>query len=62
MQRIAVYGQLNRLDEAKPDFALLKQLKPDFEEKAEYLLSRFIKEADLLALMLEGLRKAGLKV
>jgi TolB-like protein len=62
MQRIAVYGQLNRLDEAKPDFALLKQLKPDFEEKAEYLLTRFIKEADLLALMLEGLRKAGMKV
>jgi TolB-like protein/Tfp pilus assembly protein PilF len=62
MQRIAIYGQLNRLDEAKPDFALLKQLKPDFEEKAEYLLSRFIKEADLLALMLEGLRKAGMNV
>ena len=62
MQRIAVYGQLNMLDEAESDFALLKQLKPDFEEKAEYLLTRFIKEADLLALMLEGLRKAGMKV
>ena len=62
MQRIAVYGQLNRLDEAKHDFALLKQLKPDFEEKAEYLLTRFIKEDDLLALMLKGLRKAGMKV
>jgi len=62
MQRIAVYGQLNRQEEAKPDFALLKQLRPDFEEKAEYLLTRFIKEADLLALMLEGLRKAGMKV
>jgi len=62
LQRIAVYGQLNRLDEAKSDFALLKQLRPDFEEKAEYLLTRFIKDADLLALMLEGLRKAGMKV
>ena len=62
MQRIAVYGQLNRLDEAKSDFALLKQLKPDFEERAEYLLTRFIREADLLALMLEGLRKAGMMV
>ncbi len=62
LQRIAVYGQLNMQDEAKSDFALLKQLRSDFEEKAEYLLTRFIKEADLLALMLEGLRKAGMKV
>jgi len=62
MQRIAVYGQLNRLDEAKEDFEMLKQLKPDFEEKAEYLLSRFIKEDDLVDHMLEGLRKAGMKV
>ena len=62
MQRIAVYGQLNMHDKAKSDFALLKQLKPDFEEKAEYLLTMFIKEADLLALIMEGLRKAGMKV
>ena len=62
MQRAAVFGQLNRLDEAKPEIARLKQLKPDFEEKAESLITRFIKEKGLLELILEGLRKAGMNV
>jgi hypothetical protein len=39
---------------------MLKQMKPDFEKKAHYLVSRFVKEEPLVVHILEGLQKAGL--
>jgi TolB-like protein len=62
MLRAAVLGQLNLLDEAKPNIAHLLQLKPEFETKARYLISRFVKEDELVEHVIEGLRKAGMKV
>jgi len=62
MLRAACLGQLNRKKEAKRQIINLKQLKPDFEDKAPYLISRFVKEDDLVENVLEGLRKAGVKI
>ncbi len=62
LHRVAALGQLNRKDEATPEIAELKKLKPDFEEKADYLISRFVKEDDLVTHLLAGLGKAGMVV
>ena len=62
MLRVAVLGQLNRINDARANIDHLKQLKPDFEKKAHYLISRFIKEEDLVELVNDGLRKAGLEI
>jgi TolB-like protein len=58
--RAAVLGQLNRQEEAGTELGMLKQMKPDFEKKAHYLVSRFVKEEPLVVHILEGLQKAGL--
>ena len=60
--RAAVLGQLNRIDEAANDIVHLKQLKPNFEEKASFLISRFVKEEDLVVHVMDGLRKAGMEL
>ena len=60
MLRIAVLGQLGRQDEAGPSIDLLYSLKPDFSEKAGYLISRYIKEEELVNHVIDGLNKAGL--
>jgi adenylate cyclase len=62
MLRAAIYGQLNSLDDARPHMDQVKQLKPDFEEKAHYLISRFVKEKSLVDHVIDGLRKAGMSV
>jgi len=62
MLRVAALGQLNRIDEAKPNITHLKTLKPDFEQKASYLISRFVKEEELVKHILDGIRKAGMTV
>ena len=62
MLRAAVLGQLNRMEEAQNNIDHLKKLKPDFEEKAAYLISRYVKEDELLNHILEGLRKAGMNL
>ena len=62
MLRAAIYGQLNRSDDARPHMDQVKQLKPDFEEKANYLISRFVKEKSLVDHVMDGLRKAGMSV
>jgi len=62
MLRAAVLGQLNKSSEAKAHIDHLKQLKPEFEIKARYLISRFVKEDELVEHVMEGLRKAGMKV
>jgi len=60
--RVAVLGQLNNTEEAAKHISDLLKLKPGFEQKAEYLISRCVKEDSLINHILEGLRLAGLKL
>jgi len=62
MLRIAVLGQLDRKVDAASHILDLKKLKPDFEGKAHYLLRMYVKEEELVEKIIEGLRKAGLKI
>jgi TolB-like protein len=62
MLKVAVLGQLGRQDEVKPHLHHLKQLKPDFESKATYLIGLWVKENDLVVHIMDGLRKAGMKI
>ena len=62
MLRTAVLGQLGRKDDAAKDISDLKILKPDFESKAHYLISKYVKEQDFVEKIIEGLRMAGLKI
>ncbi len=61
MLRAAALGQLNRPGDAVTELEHLKKLRPDFEKKAHYLISRFLKEESLVLQLMEGLRKAGLR-
>lgn len=60
--RATVLGQLSRNTEAREELDHLKRLKPDFEKKAHFLISRFVKEESLVEHILEGLQKAGLNI
>lgn len=60
--RAAVLGQLNRPEEAGAELGHLKQMKPDFEKKARYLISRYVKEEPMIEHILEGLQKGGLQI
>ncbi len=60
--RAAALGQLGRLNEAGMALAELLQLRPDFSIYARRLLGYFVKAADLLDDILDGLRKAGLTI
>jgi len=62
MLRAAALGQLSRPDDAVQELEHLKRLRPDFEKKAHYLISRFLKEEPLVVQIMEGIRKAGLEV
>jgi hypothetical protein len=55
-------GQLKRPDDAVQEIEHLKQLRPDIETKAHYLISRFVKEEPVVLHLMEGLRKAGLEL
>jgi len=55
-------GQLNRIDDAANDIVHLKQLKPNFEGEASFLISRYVKEEDLAEHIMDGLRKAGMEL
>ncbi len=60
--RAAVLGQLGRRDEAQPEIKELISLKADFDVKAHYLISRFVKEDQLVEHIIKGLRKAGMDI
>jgi len=60
MLRVASLGQLDRQSTAQQHISELKTLKPDFESKARYLISRYVKEEGLVEKIIEGLQKAGL--
>jgi adenylate cyclase len=62
MLQAAVLGQLKRIDEAKQNTDHLKQMRPDFEMNARYLISRYVKEENLVEQVIAGLRKAGLEI
>jgi len=62
MLKAAVHGQLGNLNDAKTNVTELIKLKPDFESKARYLISIFVKEDNLVSHILEGLRRAGMNV
>jgi len=42
MLKLATLGQLNRKDGTDEHITPLKRLKPDFEKKATYIISRFV--------------------
>jgi len=60
MLRAATLGQLSRRLDAEKQIADLKILKPDFESKARDLISRYVKEDELVEKIIIGLEKAGL--
>jgi len=60
--RAAALGQLGRESDAQQQFLRLKALRPDFEKKARELISRYVKEEELVNHILEGLNKAGLEL
>jgi tetratricopeptide (TPR) repeat protein len=62
MLRTAVHGKMQNKKEAEANIAQLLALKPDFEEKARYLISLFVKEDDLVEQVIEGLRQAGMEL
>ncbi|WP_167617256.1 hypothetical protein [Maribellus sediminis] len=62
MLRTAVLGQLKQQADAEKEIQHLKELKPDFEIKAKYLIGLYVKEESLVNHILEGLRLAGLKL
>ena len=62
MLRVACLGQLGRKSDAEQNISALKAIKPDFEDKAHYLISRYVKEEKLVDHIVEGLKKAGLKI
>ena len=60
--RAATLGQLGRKKAALSNIEELLEIRPDFEERGRYLLSRFIKEDSLVELVIEGLKKGGLQM
>ncbi|MEJ2103528.1 MAG: hypothetical protein P8X47_02995, partial [Ignavibacteriaceae bacterium] len=62
MLRAATLGQLEMKSDAVKQISDLKVLKPDFENKARFLISRYVKEEELVDKIIEGLQKAGLKI
>jgi TolB-like protein len=58
----ATLGQLERQSDAEKQISDLKILKPDFENKARHLISRYVKEEELVERIIEGLQKAGLNI
>jgi len=62
MLRAATLGQLGRKSDAEKQVEELLALKPDFENKARYLISRYVKEEELVDKIIEGMRKVGLTI
>jgi len=62
MLRVCCLGKLGEKTKAKGQIEDLLFLKPDFEKKASYLISRYVKEEKLVDEVIDGLKKAGLKL
>ena len=61
MMRAAALGQMGNEREAKASVEKLLTLNPDFEYQARRLIGRYIKVDELIDMVFEGLRKAGLE-
>ena len=61
MLRAASLGQLGSETEARQQLLQLQTVRPDFVNKARELISRYVKEEELVDHVLQGLYKAGLK-
>lgn len=55
-------GQLGRASEARAYIEELRRLKPDFESRARELMARVSRIEHVVELIIDGLRKAGLKI
>ena len=62
MLRACCLGQLGKKTEAKSQIEELLLIKPDFEVKAKYLISRYVKVEELVLHILDGLKKAGIQL
>ncbi|GJM07843.1 MAG: hypothetical protein DHS20C11_01190 [Lysobacteraceae bacterium] len=62
LMRASCMGQLGMTDHAKPELAELLKLRPDFVDHGKRFISCFIAEDELVADLIDGLRKAGLQV
>jgi len=60
--RGACLGQLQQYEEAREQISQLLELKPDFPQKAQPLIQRYIKEEPLVDHIIQGLQNAGLEV
>jgi adenylate cyclase len=60
MMRAAALGRLGRQNEAKAAVSQLRKLAPDFASRGRTLISRYVKVDDLVDMIIEGLRKAGM--
>ena len=60
--RAAVLGKLGRTTEAQAAAQEVLSMRPDFEDRITTLLARTIKPADLRDDLLDGLRRAGLRI
>ena len=59
---IASLGKMRRKEEVKKEVCRLKKINPGFCRKANELLSRLIKDKQLLNDLTDGLNKAGLRI
>lgn len=62
MLRVACLGRLKEVAKAKKEIAQLLNLRPDFPDKTEMLIRRYVKEDELVAHIKDGLVKAGMKL
>ena len=62
MLQVMIYGQLGESSAASAARVRLLEQVPDYEERADAELRRYIKEESLVVRCLEGLRKAGLNI
>ena len=60
--RAATLGHLNRAGDARDDLSALLAIRPDFPERAGYLIRLYVKEEELVGQILEGLERAGLEI
>ena len=62
MLRAAIHGQLGNQLAASKNIEELLNIRPDFQERGRYLITRYIKEDSLTTHVVEGLVKGGLKI
>jgi adenylate cyclase len=62
MMRAAALGQMGKHNDAKFAVEQLLKLRPDFSAHGRWLISRYVKVDALIDSIIEGLRKAGLKM